>query len=97
MIRLFDIVKPKDEYVLGNAFDENETVRQLRATGVVTETDGKSSSVEWFDKEAHLHAAWWREEDLEVISNIMCIIGNAMAHPFGKNTNQGDKLFTELK
>ena len=113
MIRLFDIVRPKREYVekelteralsaisidqgtlvRAKFVDEEEMKRWLRAIGIVTETDGKECHIEWFDKHTDLKNAWWREKDLEVVNNIMCVIGNAMAHPFGANTEQGDKIF----
>ena len=113
MIRLFDIVRPKREYVekelteralsiisvdqgvLVHAefADEEEMKQWLLATGVVTETNGDECHIEWFDKGTHLHNAWWHGKDLDVINNIMCIIGDAMAHPFGSNTHQGSKIF----
>lgn len=79
MLRPFDIVKT--------------TKGGKEHYGMITETNGKEASVEWFeDKGAWLENAWWEAKQLTVVNNAMSIIGNAMADACGENTNQGDKL-----
>lgn len=41
------------------------------------------------------HNAWWRPELLHVLGSLPAMIGNALAHPFGCNGEQGDRFFKE--
>lgn len=63
--------------------------------GMITETGGYDASVMWFEKDSELYAAWWEIDELTVVNNVVAIIGNSMAHPFGGCKTQGD-LFVGL-
>jgi hypothetical protein len=39
------------------------------------------------------HNAWWSARQLTVIDSIPSLLANMAAHPFGRNTNQGDRDF----
>ena len=79
--------------VTGEFMDTDQLKSWLKAVGIVTETDGKTCHIEWFDKHTNLKNAWWDENDLLVVNNLAVVLCDAMAHPFGANTEQGEKFY----
>ena len=69
---------------------ENNTRNNI---GLVTETNGVSAHVEWLIKGTTLKNAWWDLSDLEVVNNLAVLVSDRMAHPFGGNTEQGEKAY----
>jgi hypothetical protein len=74
--------------------------------GVVTETNGTEAAVDWFagTGEGWVYSAWWNHKDnpqcgtgksmdgLIVIDSMLRILLNSMAHPFGSNGNQYERM-----
>lgn len=83
----------QDLHVVRGNVDSEQRKQWLKFVGIVTETDGKECHIEWFDKDTNLHNAWWDEKDLEVVNNLVVILADRMSHPFGKNTEQGEKFY----
>lgn len=78
--RIYDIVKPKDEWLekekpqlWRNLY---EAVSGMKITenpktyiGVVVMISNKNACVEWLDKNVSLHSAWWEIEELDILGN----------------------------
>lgn len=76
--------------------EERETLdRSGENVGIVTEvsSNGASASVSWLISGTDLKAAWWDESELEVINNLAIVLSNQMAHPFGNNGRQGERVY----
>lgn len=73
---------------------KEKEIKLRSAIGMVTEGVG-SCSVTWLNgaEGLSLKTAWWCEDELVVVDNMPRILANAMAHPFGSNTKQGNSLF----
>ena len=57
-------------------------------TEVSTNGDQHTASVEFLYPFQELKAAWWYEDEFEVIDNLPDILARSMKHPFGSNSLQ---------
>lgn len=60
--------------------------------GIVTEVSNGYFSVSWIGK-YQIKCAWWSEEELEVVDNLLNLLPRDMTHPFGSNKDMPDKIF----
>ncbi len=66
--------------------------------GVIQEVNPDGSAAIRYFKGCNNHdkCAWWHlGEGLVVLDSLPSLLADAMAHPFGSNTRQGDRFFPQ--